>query len=161
MSWLVCRIYYSVIYDILKHSFVRFGKKWFIVFLISQIVCFLGVRIFSIIFFSWQNAYRFYGPVILLGLSFIAFLLQSKRINFPCLSSIRFLVYWSLLILNNILVIAVPIALIASFRRMKKLVQDLSLIEAALRTSSHLVSFYTRQLAVRLLCSLVVFPYIQ
>nr|CAD1834362.1 unnamed protein product [Ananas comosus var. bracteatus] len=33
----------------------------------------------------------------------------------------------------------VPIALIASFRRMKKLVQDLSLIEAALRTSSHLV----------------------
>lgn len=105
MSWLVCWIYYSVIYDILKHSFVRFGKKWFIIFLISQIVCFLGVRIFSIIFFSWQNAYRFSGPVILLGLSFIVFHLQSKRINFPCLSSIRFLVCWSLLILNNILVI--------------------------------------------------------
>ncbi|CAD5190661.1 unnamed protein product [Musa acuminata subsp. malaccensis] len=33
----------------------------------------------------------------------------------------------------------VPIAVIASFRRMKKLVQDLSLIEAALRTSSQLV----------------------
>ncbi|XP_008790044.1 la-related protein 6A [Phoenix dactylifera] len=33
----------------------------------------------------------------------------------------------------------VPIAIIASFRRMKKLVQDLSLIEAALRTSSQLV----------------------
>ncbi|XP_072969017.1 la-related protein 6A-like [Typha angustifolia] len=33
----------------------------------------------------------------------------------------------------------VPIALVASFRRMKKLVQDLSLLEAALRTSSQLV----------------------
>ncbi|KAG8077967.1 hypothetical protein GUJ93_ZPchr0007g3643 [Zizania palustris] len=33
----------------------------------------------------------------------------------------------------------VPIRLIASFRRMKKLVQDLSIIEAALRTSSKLV----------------------
>lgn len=36
--------------------------------------------------------------------------------------------------------VAVPIAVIASFRKMKKLVQDNSLIETALRTSSQLVS---------------------
>jgi hypothetical protein len=37
--------------------------------------------------------------------------------------------------------IIVPIETIASFRRMKKLVQDLSVIAAALRTSPNLVIF--------------------
>lgn len=36
----------------------------------------------------------------------------------------------------------VPIETIASFRRMKKLVQDLSVIAAALRASTKLVIFY-------------------
>jgi La-related protein 7 len=35
----------------------------------------------------------------------------------------------------------VPVGVIASFRKMKKLVQDQSIIEAALRTSSKLVIF--------------------
>jgi hypothetical protein len=42
---------------------------------------------------------------------------------------------------NGIFLIIVPIETIASFRRMKKLVQDLSVIEAALRTSPKLVIF--------------------
>lgn len=37
--------------------------------------------------------------------------------------------------------VIVPIGVIASFRRMKKLSQDLSIIEAALRTSSKLVIY--------------------
>lgn len=61
----------------------------------------------------------------------------------------------------NAFLVAVPIAVIASFRKMKKLVQDNSLIETALWTSSQLVSLSSTYIQTVIFCrTLLIYGYL-